>query len=247
VVGDAAADAVRDLLQHALGDWVGAERLRVMPTDRASSTGARTTIIDKPGAPQAEIRIGHRSVPRSHEDYFPLVVMNALLGGLFSSRINMNLRERNGYTYGARSTIEWRRGAGPLTISTAVKTDVTAPAIREIFAEVDRMRAAPVTVSELDLATAYLAGVFPIRFETTDAVADAIARAECHELGDDYYSRYPDRIRAVSADDVLRAAQNHLDPEAMRIVIVGAAAAIAGPMTDYRGGNVQVVASGAGS
>jgi zinc protease len=198
--------------------------------DRVSHRPREVHIVNKAGAPQSELRVGHRGVPRAHPDYFAIVVMNALLGGLFSSRINLNLRERNAFTYGARSTFEWRRGAGPFVVSTAVKTEVSDAATREILREIGKMREETVTADELSLATAYLDGVFPIRYETTNAVAQAIAIAQVHGLGDDYYTRYRERIRAVTAADVRRAAELCLHPEELLVLAVGDATAIRGPM-----------------
>ena len=173
-----------------MGGWHGAKPPDVRADDSVSSTGRQVHIVNKPGASQSELRVGHGGVPRSHPDYFAIVVMNALLGGLFSSRINLNLRERNAYTYGARSAFEWRRGAGPFMVSTAVKTEVSDAATREIVVEIERIREEKVGAGELSLATAYLDGVFPIRYETTNAVAQAIAIAQVHGLRDDYYTRY---------------------------------------------------------
>lgn len=154
--------------------------------------------------------------------------------------INLNLRERNAYTYGARSAFEWRRGAGPFVVSTAVKTEVTQAATREILFEIGRMREEPVSADELSLATAYLDGVFPIRYETTNAVAQAIAIAQVYGLGDDYYSRYREHIRAVTAGDVLRAAQRYLQPGKLLVLAVGDAEAIRVPMEELGAGPVTV-------
>ena len=167
---------------------------------------------------------------RNTADYFPILVMNALLGGLFTSRINLNLREKNAFTYGARSAFEWRRAAGPFMVSTAVKTDVTDAATREILREISKLREETVTAEELSLATAYLDGVFPIRFETTSAVADAIAMATVYGLGDDYFTRYREQVRAVTAADVRRAAETYLRPDELLVVAVGDAEAIQGPL-----------------
>jgi zinc protease len=160
-------------------------------------------------------------VPRRHEDYFPLVVMNAILGGLFSSRINLNLREAHAYTYGAHSGFDWRRGAGPFVVDTAVRTDVTADAAREIVREIERVRETEVSDAELSLATDYLSGVFPIRYETTAATANALANLEIFELPADYFDRYRERIQAVTRADVLRVAREHLKPDALQLVAVG--------------------------
>ena len=121
-------------------------------------------------------------IAAQHPDYFDAMVMNAVLGGLFNSRINLNLREVHGYTYGASSGFDWRRDAGPFVVSTAVKSDVTGAAVREILGEIDRIRADEIATDELSLATSYLDGVFPIRFETTAAIAAALANLVIHDL-----------------------------------------------------------------
>jgi len=238
--GDVTAERAVQLAERAFGGWHGAAAAPVRVNDRTVSAGRHVHIVNKAGAPQSELRVGHAGVARSHPEYFPIVVMNALLGGLFSSRINLNLRERNAYTYGARSAFEWRRGAGPFVVSTAVKTEVSGAATREILTEIGKMREARVSADELSLATAYLDGVFPIRYETTNAVAQAIAIAQVYGLGDDYYTRYRERIRAVTADDVLRAAQQFLHPKQLMVLAVGDAAAIREPMERLAAGDVTV-------
>jgi zinc protease len=187
-------------------------------------------LIAKQDAPQSELRIAHVGVPRVHPDYFRIVVMNALLGGLFSSRINLNLRERNAFTYGARSEFDWRRGAGPFVISTAVASDVTAAAAREALAEVDRMRTELVDADELTLATSYLDGVFPIRYETTSAIAQALANLGIYGLDEAYFDTYRSNVSSVTAQDVLDASQRHIVPERLRLIVVGDPAVVRAPL-----------------
>jgi zinc protease len=221
IVGDVSADeAVRHASRY-LGDWAGSAPPVTEPVDTPRFATRRVHLIAKTDAPQSEIRVGHVAVPRFHEDYFPLVVMNAILGGLFSSRLNLNLREVHAYTYGAHSAFDWRRAASPFEISTAVETAVTADALREIATEFQRIREAPVSESELSLATSYLIGVFPIRFETTAEVAGGLANVEIFRLPSDYFDTYRDRVRAVTAEDVLRVARTHLDPERLQTIVVG--------------------------
>jgi zinc protease len=148
-------------------------------------------------------------------------VMNAVLGGLFGSRINLNLREVHGYTYGASSVYDWRRGPGPFVVSTAVQSEVTAPALREIGLEIDRIRAEKISEDELSLARDYLEGVFPIRYETTAAIASALATLVIYELPPDYYDSYRRNIHNVSTDAVLEAARLHLHPHELQTVVVG--------------------------
>ena len=166
--------------------------------------------------------------------------MNAILGGLFSSRINLNLREAHGYTYGAHSAYDWRRWAGPFSVDAAVQRDVTDAAVREVLHEIDRIRAEAVTDSELSLATSYLDGVFPIRYETTTAIAAALANLVVYKLRPDYYDSYRANVRGGTAADVLAAARAHLDPEQLQLVVVGDPEAVRGPLEQLDFGPVTV-------
>src|SRR6266436_9218226 len=161
MTGDVSTDEARRLVTCAFEQWA----LGSVP-NRPLIAAARTTrksihIVDKPEASQSELRAGHVGLPRKHPDFFPTLVMNAVLGGLFGSRINLNLREAHGYTYGASSFYDWRRGPGPFVVSTAVQSEVTAPALREILLEIDRIRTERISDEELTLARDYLDGVFP--------------------------------------------------------------------------------------
>jgi zinc protease len=241
LAGDVTVDGVRALTQQLFGDWQGGD---VPQTERSIDTAPEqklVRIVAKSDAPQSEIRVGHVGLPRRTPDYFAVTVMNAVLGGLFSSRINLNLREAHGYTYGAFSAFEWRRAAGPFTIQTAVKSEVTGAAVREILKEIDGIRAAPITESELTLATSYLDGVFPIRYETTAAIATALSNLVIHDLPENYYDEYRARVRQVTTDDVQRAAERHLHPDRMHIVIVGDPAVITDQLTGIQGMQVEVV------
>ncbi|MBM3908283.1 MAG: insulinase family protein [Gemmatimonadetes bacterium] len=230
VAGDITAKEVHAEVELRFGGWTS--RAPDAPAvDASSRTTAREVhIVAKPDAPQSELRVGHVGLPRAHPDYFAVVVMNAVLGGLFSSRINLNLRERHAYTYGAYSAFDWRRAAGPFVVGTAVKTEVTDAAVREILSEIDQIRAHSIRSEELDLATSYLAGVFPIRYETTNAVASALALATVYGLPADYFSTYRQRIGSVTQDDVLRVARAQLQPDALQVLAVGNADAIAAPL-----------------
>ena len=246
VVGDMTPEQVRPIVERYLGSW--SHPVQVMRDAKAES---RTRIhavhvVSKSDAPQSELRVGHVGLPRAHSDYFATVVMNAVLGGLFSSRINLNLRERHAYTYGAHSGFDWRRAAGPFVVATAVKTEATDAAVREIVQEIDRIRSERVSADELDLATSYLAGVFPVRYETTEAVASALALAAVYGLPEDYFSTYRQNIVAVTRDDVLRAARSHLHPEALQVLAVGHADAIAKPLAALQLGTPSVTAADEG-
>lgn len=225
VAGDVDPGRVARDAERVLGAWQGGSGMPDAGT-RPPLPGRRTRLVDRPDAPQSEIRIGHACVPRTHPDFHALAVMNAILGGLFNSRINLNLREEHAYTYGAFSALSWRRSAGVFEVSTAVQSDVTGAAVTEVLAEIDRMRTTRVTPDELALAIDYLTGVFPLRFETTAAIANALALRVGYGLGATYYDEYRERIRAVDAEAVRRVAEEHLQPGHLQVVVVGNAEAV---------------------
>jgi Predicted Zn-dependent peptidases len=221
IAGDLTVEEGVDLAEKAFGKWTGKRAAGPSALNRVGRAERSVQIVSKPDAAQSELRIGHAGVPRIHPDYFPIVVMNAVLGGLFSSRINLNLREAHGYTYGASSYFDWRRQAGPFVISTAVQSEVTGAAISETLKEIDRMRQDEIAGEELSLATDYLEGVFPIRYETTGAIASALANMVTFSLPNDYYDTYRSNIAAVTTHDVLAAAKAHVIPQEIQIVVVG--------------------------
>jgi predicted Zn-dependent peptidase len=167
--------------------------------------------------------------------------MNALLGGLFNSRLNALLREERGYTYGVHSYYEMRRAAGPFVVRAAVESEVTAEAVADIVSELERIRRAPVTTEELDAARDYLVGVFPLRFETAAQVAGALGGLVVYGLPDDELDRYRPTVGAVTAEAVLAAAERHLHPEAASIVIVGDADRFEAALSDAGHGEVEVI------
>lgn len=222
------------------GEWNAETTAPTASESGEAAAGSGVHLVAKRDAAQCELRVGHVGVPRHHPDYFPLTVMNAILGGLFSSRINLNLRERHGYTYGAHSGFDWRRGPGPFVVSTAVNTDAAGPATREILSEIERIRNDLVTPDELSLATSYLAGVFPLRFETTGAVASALMMQETFELEADYFDRYREAVAAVTREEVLRVAQDHLHPDQLQIVAVGEPGALKPALDELGRGEVRM-------
>jgi predicted Zn-dependent peptidase len=183
-------------------------------------------VIHRPGSVQTEIRVGHLGVARRVPDFHAISVMSAILGGLFNSRLNRKLREEKGYTYGAGAGFDMRRGTGPFAVRAAVNTEVTVPALVDMFVELDAMRAGPPTRDELHAARDYLVGVFPLRFATPPAVVGAIAGLLIHGLPMDELDRYRPAIEAVSDADVLAAASEHIQPSKAAVVLVGDADAI---------------------
>lgn len=231
LVGDLTPDGAQRLVESYFGDWRADVQRGATATVLGGHEVRRGVIVAKAEAPQSELRVGHIGVSRAHPEHLAIVVMNAILGGLFSSRINLNLREKHAFTYGASSGFDWRRAAGPFVVSTAVRSDVTARAVEEILREIDAMRVAAPARDEVTLATDYLAGVFPIRYESTAAVAGALAGAAVFDLPEDWFRTYRDRVLAITADQVHAAARTHVDPTRLLILAVGDAAVIEAPLT----------------
>lgn len=247
VAGDLAGIDVAAEVARAFAGWPAPVGPAPVSRPSAARAGGRRIILaDRPGSAQTEVRIGHLGLARSTPDFHAVTVMNAMLGGLFSSRLNALLREQRGYTYGVNSAFDMRRHRGPFTVRCAVQTAVTAPAIVDILGELRRIREAPVTAEELGVARDYLVGVFPLRFESAAQVAAAIGGLIAQGLPDDELDRYRPAVAAVTADAVLAAARTHLDPDGASIVLVGDAAVVAGPLRDAGLGEVEIVDADAG-
>jgi zinc protease len=186
-------------------------------------------IVDRPGAAQTELRLGHAGVPRTHPDWTALGVLNTLLGGKFTSRLNLNLRERHGFTYGVSSRFVPRLGPGPFVINTAVANPGAGTAAREILAELELLRREPVAEEELRDTKSYVLGVFPYTLQTVDGVLYHLEQLAVYDLPDDYHApeRFLERLDSVTREELLRVAQENLHPERAAIVAVGPAEELA--------------------
>jgi len=226
VVGDVTPDRVVPLLETQFGKWnKGVAPGRATLTTPALPAARQVYIVDKPGAPQSQVRIGWVGVARSTPDYFPITVMNTVLGGAFSSRLNLNLREKHGFTYGAQSQFDMRLGAGPFVAAAGIQTDKTADALKEFFVELNGIRQ-PVPADELARAKHYISLRYPLGFETTGDIASRLEQAIVYHLPADYFSTYVQRIEGVTAADVQRVAQKYIQPERFAVVIAGDRATI---------------------
>ncbi|UCC47338.1 MAG: insulinase family protein [Gemmatimonadota bacterium] len=225
VVGDITMGAIRPKLEALFRDWRrGGVPLKSWP--QAEQVQRRAVyLVDKPGAAQSEIRIGRIGAQRLSEDYYALVVMNTILGGSYTSRLNDNLREQHGYTYGARSSFEFQPLPGPFQASAAVGTAVTDKALTEFFNEL-RGILEPVHDEELTRAKNYVALRFPSRFQTVSGIAGQLTQLVLYDLSDGYFDDYVARILAVTQEDVQRVAREYIDPERMAIIVVGDRGAI---------------------
>lgn len=234
VVGDLPAERVVPQLERAFAGWErGGPGGWSPPADPSPLAATRVYLVDKPGAAQSQIRIGHVGVPRVHRDYFPLLVMNTILGGQFSSRINLNLREDKGYSYGARSFFQMGRIAGPFVATGGVETRVTKESVVEFMRELEEIRGArPVTQAELDLARASIIRREPLSLETNGQIAGRIQDLILYGLPDDYFDSYNQRVAAVTAADVNRVAREYLQPGRFAIVVVGDRSVVEGPLRE---------------
>ncbi len=221
LVGDITLREAVDLVTARFGSWPRGEA-PMMPDVQPPAAAARTIyLVDKPGAAQSVFRIGQVGVSRATPDYFPLEVLNTILGGSFTSRLNQNLRETHGYTYGASSQFAMRRAAGPFVAAASVVTAKTDSALIEFLRELRRIRDDSVPAAELDKAKAYIALGLPGEFETTEGAARRFSELLLYGLPLDYFSTYIPRIAAVTAADVQRVARQYLDPDHFAIVVVG--------------------------
>jgi zinc protease len=229
VVGDVDPDAIVAKLETALAGWkAGAEGRKAPELATPEAPGAGTLyLVDKPGAAQSVLNVGHLGASRTSPDYFPIEVMNAVLGGQFSSRINMNLREDKGYSYGARSGYQYVLGPGSFEASTSVQTAVTAPALSELVKELTEVGSTrPITPAEFEFAKGNLVRGYPGEFETTMGLAGKIADLAMFGLPADYFTTYESKLEAVSLDDVNRVAKQYVHPDNLLILVVGDRATI---------------------
>jgi zinc protease len=213
------------------------------PEPRAGSAVDHSIVrfYHRPGSVQTELRIGHVGLSRRAPDFHAVAVMAAILGGLFNSRLQMNLREEKGYTYGIGAGFDMRRGRGPFAVRTAVQTPATVPSITESLSELRRIRETPVTQTELDAARDYLVGVFPLRFETPGAVVGAVGGLFVHDLPDDELARYRSEVEAVTIEAVQKAAVDHIHADRLAIVAVGDADAVRAELEAARFGELEII------
>jgi zinc protease len=238
VAGDISMNELRALAEKTLGQWQ-----RGTPATPSlgspATTKAKVVIVDKPG-PQTQLRIASIGAARSSPDFRPLQVTNLALGGLFSSRINMNLREKNGYSYGASSQFTFRRAPGPFQIGSAVRLDATAPAVTEVFNEVRGMHERPVTPDELKAAKDALVNSLPGAFETSAAAVGNFANTFIYNLGLDYYANYAEEVYAVTNEQALAVTKRYLQPDNMIVVAVGDRKAIEPELQKLNLGQIEI-------
>ncbi|MFZ4874972.1 M16 family metallopeptidase [Janthinobacterium sp. Mn2066] len=239
VSGDISEAELKALAEAKFGAWKPGT---VAPSVNATpeTTKARLILVDKPGAPQTAVRLSTIAVDRKTPDYAPLQVMNAALGGLFTSRLSNNLREEKGYTYGVRSQFQYRSQPGPFSIAAGVRTDVTGPAVSETFKEIRAMIAKPLSAKELSNARNSQVLSLPGQFETNASISASMANTYIYGLGLDYYSSLPQRFSSVTGKQVQEVVKKYLQPEKLIVIGVGDQAKIAPQLSRLKLAPVEV-------
>jgi predicted Zn-dependent peptidase len=247
VVGSLSHDELAQVAQRAFGGWAAegpAAMTAAADQDPTAGPASRLAVVPREGAAQSELRIGQLATRRSTPDYSALLVMNAVLGGQFVSRINSKLREEKGFTYGARTGFDWRRGLAPFSMQTSVHTASTADAIRDSLDEIEALRGSrPATPDEMTLAKASLTRGYPRNFETAQQVARAVAQLALYGLPDSYFEEFAPKVNAITVDEVTAVAARYLDPSRLITLIVGDYAAIGDSLASLGLGSPQLLAA----
>ncbi len=239
VAGNISAAELKSLAEKAFAGWQQGTPAHPALGNPAT-TKARLILVDKPGAPQTELRVVRIGAPRSSPDYASLSVMNNILGGLFSSRINMNLREEHGYTYGAFSEFVFRRSAGPFLVGSGVRTDVTAASVSEAMKEIKGMVDGLPTAEEMNRSRDSLVRSIPGDFETSASAARSYSNIYVYDLGLDYYSKYPAKIMGVTPANVQAVAKKYFVPGELIVIAVGDRAKIEAELSKLNLGQTEI-------
>lgn len=242
VVGDVTPASLMPMLEQAFGSWK-AEGMAPLVAEVPMAPQLKSRqiyIVDKPDAPQSQIRIGWVGVPRSTADYAALEVLNTILGGSFTSRLNQNLREEHGYSYGASSAFDMRLSAGPFLAAAGVQTDKTGEAVKEFFNELNRIGTV-VPEDELKKAKNYVALSFPGEFETTGDLARKLEELVVYNLPEDTFAKFVGAVTSVTAADLQKLAARYIQPDKMAVVVVGDRKVIEGPIRQLNLGPVNFI------
>ena len=221
MVGDFNSDAMLETVEKVFGAWQGNKPVIMPAPEPAKPRGRRVHLVHVPGAVQTQILAGCHAITRKHPDWIKLGLTNSLYGGAFKSRLVMNIREDKGYTYSPRSGVNSLRQYGYFSVSAAVRNQVVAASLAEIFYEMDKLRALPVPEPELADARNYVSGVFSLGLATQDGLLSQLANVALNDLPDDYLETYREKVRALTPDDVISIARKYFDSANMQIVVVG--------------------------
>ena len=221
LVGDFQPDTMLASMEKVFGAWSGKRPAAKPSAVAANPRGRRVYLVHLPGAVQTQILAGCHAITRRDPDWVKLGLTNSLYGGAFNSRLVMNIREDKGYTYSPRSGVSALREYGYLSVSAAVRNDVVAASLTEIFYEMDKLRSVLVPGNELADAQNYLSGIFSMGLATQNGLLSQISVVELNELPEDYLETYRAKVRALTPSDLLETARKYLDSANMQIVVVG--------------------------
>ena len=238
-VGDITIDEALKKVEAKFGNWSGNSVEKNTDAGFQQQSKSNVHIVRKKGAVQSSLKIGHIGVERNNSDYFKIRVMNNILGDGFTSRINKNLREVNGFTYGAGSYFDWKKYAGDFSIETEVKNEITANAVKEIIKEINIIRNENVGEDELQNIKNFISGTFPMQLETPNAIASKVIALKLYSLPADHFSTYISNINNVTVEDVKHAAEKYLHPDKLSICIGGNPEDISESMKQF--GDVEVI------
>ena len=233
IVGDVHRAELLQEIEEIFGDWKQKDIENVEFSALPNRTATTLTVVDRPGSAQSNIVLANLAIDRNNPDYFPVLLMNQVLGAGASSRLFMNLREEKGYTYGAYSRLDTRRLAGSFEATAEVRTPVTGDSLHEFFYELNRIRDERVSEKELNDAKNFLTGVFPLRVETQEGLTNLIVTQQLYDLPEDYLQTYRDKVNAVTIDEVERMANKYITPDKIAIVVVGDAEEILPQIKSY--------------
>lgn len=238
VVGDITREQAAQMIVERFGAWRG-KKFQDKPPVAPKPQPQEIALVHRADGAQSQLMVGGLGLSRQSPDLYSAMVANAILGGLFNSRLNMNLREDKGWTYGAGSRFAPLRATGPFFVSTSIRKDVTGQGITEIFGEIERMRHEPVSQAELLAAKNSLTLTLPANFETMGGIANMFSTLALHQLPVDYWQKFPEEIDKVTTGDVQRAINTYMAPKALSVVVVGDRAALEPELTALKRGPVR--------
>jgi predicted Zn-dependent peptidase len=244
IVGDLEAVDLDALGNRVFDGWDGAATGASAPEVAARAPGRRTVVIDRPGSVQSVVMVGHDGPARAIDDYVAMTTMALVLGGMFSSRLNLKLREEKGYAYGAFGGFDTRKHGGVFAARAAVQSEVTIPALADMVAEIERVHREGITSDELEQARAYRAGVFPVNFAGVMPVASGLGDIATQGFADDHFDTLRARILDVTLDEVNATAHSRLRPDDFVTVVVGDASGFVNDLPSLGLGPVEIVHDG---
>lgn len=233
VAGDVRYEDIVSRVESLFSTWESGEKVVANFPAPPVRTKRTAYLVDRPGSAQSNIVIANSGIIRTSPDYFPMILMHTVLGATASSRLFMNLREDKGYTYGAYTNLDARRTAGTFRATAEVRTPVTGDSLKEFFYELKRIGDQPVSDKEIGDAKSYLTGVFPIRLETQEGLADQLVQIKMLNLPADYLQTYRDQIQAVTVQDIQRVAEKYVKPDEAALIVVGDGALVMEQMKPY--------------